>query len=210
MKKQINFILSILVIFTFLISSNVVASAEKLADFAKQAAGSVGSVGSVASKVLPKIEGTVRLIIPKKITKAPSSISSVLQGSDKVKKIRKKKVIKVEGVLDGETLTVAGEDRNGGSYLFKLNAPFETVPEDFKKFKLKNANFPSIGFTPKKITQASITGSVGSIKSIAYKSNVVTVTKNKKGETTYKGKFSKKIKNAGNAKGRFVLKLSSE
>jgi hypothetical protein len=193
MNRSLQITLTILLIFNFVFANN--AFAELNSDPAKFAAKvisnvkrSVSSIGSI--NVLSVVRGTVTLL------GAPSlsgSVRSIYRGNDF--KLKRKKVIKVRGENDGDTVILAGIGRSGDGYVFSFS-----VPDEVNRF------FPG--------RKKNFGGRIGSVIKISYEDLEVEVEVGRfRGSrspraATLKGVFSDKVPGGGTAKGRFNLKFS--
>lgn len=189
MKKQISLVLILLLVFGFLTSTNALADIKTLA---KKARHSVRSIRTVS--VLSVVRGVITLLAPSRLSALRGSLRSVYAGNDFSPR-RVKKIV-VRGTNDSEALRLEGRGRIGNGYSFILPSP-RSINRFTRRNRFVEFDFGSIQITHNNSIVVSGALNIDKVRGERVRNKGI-----------LKGTFSTRVR-GGKAKGRFVLKLSS-
>ena len=193
MSRSLQCILLVLLIFNITISNNAFAElnndpvkfAGKVISNVKRSVRSIGSIN-----VLSVVRGTVTLLSSPSLR---GSVRSIYIGNNF--NLKRKKVIKVKGENNGDTVNLGGIGRAGNGYFFSF-----LTPEDVNRF------FPG--------RRKSFSGRISSVVKVSYEDLEIEIEGDRyRGSRSHrsavlKGTFSDRIPGGGVAKGRFNLRFS--
>lgn len=193
MNRSLQFILLVLLVFNITIANNAFAElnndpvkfAGKIISNVKRSVRSIGSIN-----VLSVVRGTVTLLGASSLR---GSIRSIYIGNNS--NFKKKKVIKVKGEHDGDTVSLGGIGRSGDGYSFSFLAPDAVnrfFPGRKKNFSGKVSSVVNVSFD-----ELEIEAEGGRYRGSRSPRSAV-----------LKGTFSDRVPGGGIAKGRFNLRFS--
>ncbi|GEM_PF-4743285 len=193
MSRSLQCVLLVLLVFNITNTNNAFAElnndpvkfAGKVISNVKRSVRSIGSIN-----VLSVVRGTVTLLASPSLR---GSIRSIYIGNDS--KLKRKKVVKVEGENDGDTVNLGGIGEAGSGYFFSF-----ITPDAVNKF------FPG--------KKKNFSGRVSSIVKVSFDELEVEIEGGRyRGSRSprsavLKGTFSDRVPGGGTAKGRFNLRFS--
>lgn len=195
MNNYLKFLLLFLLIANSLFTSGAVAQltespAKVIKNVVRTVKRSVNSISSI--NVLSVVRGTVTLFAPGS-SFLSGSVRSIFIGNDS--RLKRKKIIKVNGENDGNIVRLSGVGRVGEGYFFSF-----ITPDDLNEFLPRRTR--------------KISGRISSIVQVSYDEFEITLDGERyRGARSpkaavLKGSFSDRLPDGGTARGRFNLRFS--